>query len=65
MEYPRGSETTSSVHKVHTILKAEEWCGGMIENMYLPLTIHQDKTSNGRLMVKIFNSKGVLIVDRG
>jgi hypothetical protein len=65
MECPRGSETTSSVHEVKTIQKAEEWCGGMIENMHLPLTIHQDKTPNGRLRIKIFNDKGCLIVERG
>ena len=65
MECPRGSETLSSQHEVKTMAKAAEWCRFEVEGDQLPLTIHQDKTPNGRLRVKIFNNNGVLIVERG
>jgi len=65
MECPRGSETTSSQHEVKTMAKAEEWCRVEVEEDQLPLTIHQDKTPNGRVRLKIFNKKGALIVERG
>jgi hypothetical protein len=65
VECPRGSETLSSQHEVKTIEKAEEWCRKPISEDDLPLTIHQDKTPNGRIRVKIFNDKGSLIVERG
>ena len=65
MECPRGSETLSSQHEVKTKDKAGEWCRFDVEEDQLPLTIHQDKTPNGRMRVKIYNSNGVLIVGRG
>jgi len=65
MECPRGSETLSSQHEVKTMAKAEEWCRREIEEDQLPLTIHQDKTPNGRMRVKIFNINGDLIEERG
>jgi len=65
MECPRGSETLSSQHEVKTKDKAVEWCRFDVEEDQLPLTIHQDKTPNGRMRVKIYNSNGVLIVGRG
>jgi len=65
MECPRGSETLSSVHEVKTMGKAQEWTTVNVDDNGLPLTIHQDKTPNGRMRVKIYNSEGVLIDERG
>jgi hypothetical protein len=65
MECPRGSATRSSVYKVTILKYANEWCRKPVSEDDMPITIHQDKASGGRIRVKIFNDKGVLIVERG
>jgi len=53
MECPRGSETTSSQHTVKTLAKAQEWSTVPVYEEDLPVTIHQDKTRNGRLRITV------------
>ena len=53
-----------SDHIVKTLDKANEWFNGVSEND-LPVTINQVKSSNGRLMVKVFSSGNKLIHRRG
>jgi len=61
MECPRGSATTSQQHVVKTKNKAEEWARKSIEERQLPVTIYQDKASNGRLLVRVVDSLGKTI----
>ena len=64
MECPRGSSCTESTHEVKTLAKAQEWCSKADESD-LPLQIEQRKSSDGRVMIKVYNCKGTLIESRG
>ena len=64
MECPKGSECKESSHVVKTEQKATEWFDGATEND-LPLTIRQVTSSDGRVMIKVYDRNQNLIHQRG
>jgi len=64
MECPKGSECKESSHQVKTAQKATEWFDGVTEND-LPLTIRQVTSSDGRVMIKVYDRNQNLIHKRG
>lgn len=61
---PKGSECTETTHDVKTIAVAREWFDG-VNVSDLPITVNQVKSSNGRLMLKIYSKDKQLIYSRG
>lgn len=64
MECPKGSECRESSHAVKTADKATEWFDGVSEND-LPLTIRQTTSSDGRVMIRVYDKDKKLIHQRG
>ena len=64
MECPKGSECRESSHVVKTAQKATEWFDGATEHD-LPLSIVKMIASNGRVMIKVYNTDNTLIHQRG
>ena len=64
MECSRGSMCIDSTHEVTTFKKAFEWYS-LVSLWDLPITVHQQKASNGRRLVKVYNNHGDLLEQRG
>ena len=64
MECPKGSEMKQSSHQVLTLEKAKEWFAGTL-NYDLPITIVQNTSAEGRVMIKVYDNNNKLIHQRG
>ena len=64
MQCPKGSDCKETDHTVKSICKAKEWFEQCLE-YDLPITVKQYTAKDGRVMIKVFNSIGNLIHQRG
>ena len=61
---PKGSECTETTHEVKTMAGAREWFDNVNESD-LPIIVNQVKSTDGRLMIKIYSKDKQLIHSRG
>lgn len=64
MQCSRGSMTTDTTHSVLTLKTAQEWYPEVTDSD-LPITVDQERASNGRLRITIHNNKNKMIHRRG
>ena len=64
MECPKGSACVDSTHEVKTINRAIDWYE-LVTESDLPIKVIQNKSGDGRVMIKVYNCKGTLIESRG
>ena len=64
MDDPRGGFTTETNHEVKTLKKAREWYSEVLKE-HLPILVCQNKTSNGRVHIQVFDRWNNRIFTRG